>query len=524
MTLTWAVDSPAQSITEEDGAKLYPTIKDFTEALKNGAQVSQQFSGIYEDEDIFFNELYDLINSGKIRIYRDILNKSIDNEKFKSLEYFYEILTKNSKLSINRVTAFMKGSNLMIDDAFATIYGVWLSEFISSRPQPLKIDTTFRRVITDCVKWSFTYLKEDALKQPSDKTVQVWYKNNVLTESQKWFMNLSMKLGCTIVYIDITKQMPIDSIPMVTLDEVSEPKELPTEKVEIFSTVAHDASQEFNRLMNSPDESGQAQSLFFRPFQFKESSVRSVHLRTTYDELKIIGPSEAYLRTGFRATNREVTIPTLFAKINGVPEDEQSYWNLIDTLKPIKFSNDFQTITTGYASRLYAEVHEMMFEENFTPEKLVEVDGWKFDFLSTGAQLVVAREMIRLVKEPVLENFPNMGDELTSAITLNFLMGMNVDIIKKFHQFDYPKETPKIMWFDKRDGKLGWLGTLGLVFLNRIGFDCFVFSPNAQNSVENYLTKNLVDIFWLENLKGYTLDDKKSSNRKRGFLKRLFEG
>lgn len=501
---------------------LFNTIKASQKYLEsnNNDPLIQQFSGVYSDETQFFNELYDLVNSSNVTLLEDSLNKSIDNSKFQNLEQIFQIIQENENLSSNRILAFMQGLDLIIDSALIKSYSTWLVELLDSRENKAKIDEHFRRIFTDCVKWSFTYLQPQIKENIASKKIQVWYKSVTPSPSQEWFMKLSKALGFQIVYFDITKKHPSNWLPLVELSNENEPMPFPKQKTEIISTVAREASTKFKQLMNQSDASGQSQSLFFSPFEFKEAQLLTIPLKTTYDEIRIIGTSDAYLRIGFKASPGKITVPVLFAKVNGVLSNETDYWNQLDELHATVFQHQENLLLSkSEISRDYAQYHSYLISDHFNAKELIERSEWPYHQLATGAQISLAQAIIQAVNVLKVEVKPSEKIEVVKSQVYSTLLRLPEEFIKLFHQFDYPKGVPKLLWFDQPDVTMSKEDAMQILLLNSIGFDCLIYSPNGMNSIENHLNNFNIDVFWLDQMKDYTLSNKKT---KKGFLQRFW--
>src|SRR5574337_118388 len=68
-------------------------------------QLAVQFSGVPEDENSYFNTLYELGNSERTLLLEDVLDKKIDNQNFQNLQKIYIVLQENPKISMNRIVA-----------------------------------------------------------------------------------------------------------------------------------------------------------------------------------------------------------------------------------------------------------------------------------------------------------------------------------------------------------------------------------------------------------------------------------
>lgn len=507
-------------------------IKNIEEGLEF-PQLAVQLSGIPEDESDYFNTLYDLGISERTLLLEDVLDKNIDNKNFQNLQKFYIVLQENPNISMNRIVAFMQGMRLLPETSTSEEwlmrqYIQWLEKFKTERGSDKEIDQDFKRIFTDAVKWGFTYL-EPELRQPREKwRTLLWYKSVEITESQHWFIELSLFLGFDIVYIDISKKYPAPNLPLITYQEAKPPTPFPAERIAIVSTVARKASKEFNSLIN------QGAQVIFKPYQFKNAHLISLHLQTTYDELKILGTSSAYVRPAFQTDLSVVTIPTLFAKVNGLLSNEMDYW---EQLKNIKNDNPNSTLIYQFPilsnnqnnpklskqrqyAQEYAEYREFLFSPNFTAETLIETDFWPYYKLPTGAQLALANNIVQFVQKSNVLVKHQENQEALKAHLFSTLLKIPETWIQYFQATDYPQKVPKIIAFLSEDMDFTREDAILLSFMNRMGFDVILYNPLGQNDIENFISEDTFDIHWLENLKSVSISEMLSytEKKKTGFL------
>ena len=129
-------------------------------------QLAVQFSGVPEDENSYFNTLYELGNSERTLLLEDVLDKKIDNQNFQNLQKIYIVLQENPKISMNRIVAFMQGMQLLPETSTSEEwlmrrYINWLEKLKGERAIENGIDQTFKRILTDAIKWGFTYLQPE---------------------------------------------------------------------------------------------------------------------------------------------------------------------------------------------------------------------------------------------------------------------------------------------------------------------------------------------------------------------------
>lgn len=494
-----------------------PKIEDNIEKFE---QLILQVQGIPEDKNTYINLIYDLGHSNNFLLLEEPLEKSIENQNFQNLQKIYSLWQENPRLSMNRMVAFMQGFNLLPKTKYSEswlihCYLQWLEKLNEKRSQvgKVKIDHQFQRIFTDCVKWSFTYLQDELMKERSKWRILFWYKTTPLTDSHIWFIELAQILGFNLLYIDITQEYLSPEMPSLNLPLRSDLLPFPTEKKAIVSTVAKEASVEFEGLMN------QESSLFFKPFQYKNAKIQTVRLQTTYDELKIIGNSEAYLRPAFRAMPQEVTLPVLFCKVNGVLDNEGEYWAQIQSLKGslenVQFIQEFPICKARVGSsenrilsRDYAMHGSFMASEDFVPEALVSQPDWRYNKLPRGTQLALAERIISFcISLPIRLKYKEK-EEVLQAHIYEVLLHLPKAWVELFQTTDYPRAVPKILVFvDSAEDELIREDAILLSFMSSIGFDIVIYNPLGQNDIENYIDEENIDIHWLDQLKSVNQEE-----------------
>ena len=156
-----------------------------------------------------------------------------------------------------------------------------------------------------------------------------------------------------------------------------------------------------------------------------------------------------------------VTIPTLFAKVNGLLSNEADYWQ---QLKDIKNNNQNSSliyefpiipkpqdskklsIQREYAQE-YAEYREYIFNADFTANSLIESMFWPYNKLPTGAQLALANNIVQFNEKLNVILKSQANQELLKAHLFSTLLKIPDTWMKHFQATDYPKKVPKIIAF-----------------------------------------------------------------------------
>ena len=308
-------------------------------------QVAARFLGIPLDEDEYYNRLYDYVHKeipGILLISQDHLDKTIPNEQFKAIQKVLNI-NREQQLSINRLVAFLDGEQLLLKPSIPSVFRkireamiATIQLFSTNEIDGIK-SNELQRILVDLIKWSNNHLFE-MLKKASIETNMpkfIWYGN--AKKSHQYFLYYLIKLGCDVLVFNPSGTDPLsimDHEQQLTFvhkfPEYTDPEPFPTEKRSRKATVAYRASQEIEAILNH-EGSG-----LFKPWQLRDYTPSSVTLKTTYDELFILGKEKAMIRPNFEVKNGLVKIPTIFAKIQGVSSNRKEYWEHLHSLSELE--------------------------------------------------------------------------------------------------------------------------------------------------------------------------------------------
>lgn len=279
-------------------------------SLENGTihigQVIGKFLGIPIDQDHYYNQLYDYVNNPEWNLHllgEESLDKTINNHHFQSIQKVINI-NREQKLSINRFTAFLDGEQLLLKSKVPVIHRklresmIATLELYQKHEQDGLKNHDLRRVLVDIVKWSFNHLQPVLEKADPQKEMPkfLWYGD--FKKSHQYFLFYLTKLGCDIVIFhpegkDILEGMIHDPIFCHQYPNKIPVEPFPSTKRSRKATVAYRASKEIETILN------QEGSGLYKPWQLREYTPSSITLKTTYDELFILGKEIAMVRPDF---------------------------------------------------------------------------------------------------------------------------------------------------------------------------------------------------------------------------------
>ena len=496
-------------------------------------QVLGKFLGVPIDSDEYYNQLFDYVSSPEpvlLLLSDESLNKSIDNQHFQSIQKVLNI-AQEQKLSINRFTAFLDGDQLLYRSKIPAIHRkireamICTLELFSNREKDGLKNHELRRVLVDVIKWSMNHLNPllDAVDLHKEMPKFLWYGD--MKRSQTYFLYYLIKLGCDLVIFHPEGK---DDLAGFIEEEIlthhfpnKQPAEaFPKERRNRQTTVAYRASREIETILN------QEGSGLYKPWQLRDYTPSSITLKTTYDELFILGKEIAMVRPGFEVENGQVKIPSLFAKIQGVSKNRKEYWERIQNLSEFEHTLLIRQLPFTWSSSNDFRFHyrnALGRDGLLNPEAMMQAHYWPYSFLPTGLQKGIANAIRRICDKSGLKLLPGENMEEVSIYLFSQAMFTPKEIIQLMEKFDYSQHVPKLIIYNNESrGMLARSDAALMLLLNQFGIDIIVYNPPGHNDIENFLHDNLFDTHWLEDVV-FELDYKEPFKLKKGFFQGILK-
>ncbi|KAB2333581.1 YceG family protein [Bacillus mesophilum] len=485
--------------------------------LNNGileiGQVVVRILGVKMDEDEYYNELFSLVNEQNIRfilLSEEHLDKTIDNNHFQSIQKILNI-NNEQNLSVNRFVAFLDGEQLLIKSENGAIHRKIreamievLKHFTANEKDGLK-NAELRRVLVDLVKWSFNHLESQLIQVNPEISMPkiLWYGETV--KSHYYFIYFMLKLGCDMVIYNPSGKDPLAPLAselsagfLETYANEKDPASFPTEKRRRSATVAYRASREIESILNH-EGSG-----FYKPWQLREYTPVSVTLKTTYDELYLLMKEKAMIRPNFEVKDGTVSIPSIFAKVQGVSRNRKEYWDRLQQLTSLdhtllikrfpftnSINNDFR----------YHFQNALDKSGLLDPEKMISAHYWKYGHLPAGLQTGIATAIRNICAVPDLKPLAHESEEDIKTYLFAQSMQIPPSMLKLFQKFDYSQDVPKVVLYNNEvNGFLVRTDAALLLLLNQFGIDIVIYNPPGHNDIENFIDESLYDVHWLEDV------------------------
>lgn len=288
------------------------------------------------------------------------------------------------------------------------------------------------------------------------------------------------------------------------------------------STIAYNASKEIEEVIYA-EEVG-----LFKPWQFESYQTQPISLKTTYDELKILWAEPTKFRPEFKIQNRKVYIPNLFAKINGVSEKIDDYWQDFKALASApntKIIEDIPFTRISYSKQELYQTNYLLNKNGLLDEsKVLENRHYKFGYLKEPLQHFLMAKINELICSGMFLVPVDQRFKLTIIMTI---LTMDESYIKLIQGFDYPQEIPKVILYDHDKESFNENDCILLGYFNLIGLDVVIFTPTNYRNIEQHIRPNLLNVHQLPLVK-YDLDlppldsISTTSSQKSGFFSRFF--
>lgn len=305
-----------------------------------------------------------------------------------------------------------------------------------------------------------------------------------INKNQALFLNMLSYLPVDVLYISPKKEhhSVFEEIEnngiVIELKNDSEMFCFPQKAIKIKqATTAYQAERELDNILY--EDTG-----LYKQRQFIYS--QAVTLKTTYEEISILWKEEAKYRPNFEIKNNIVTIPNIFAKINGVKEgDISKYFKSIAELltENTIFIKNFPYIAKVRCSPSFGG--SFLNKNKIDIEAVKKHSSYRYDFLNLETQnsiLQKAQEMLNL------KWIEAEGVDVEKVI-LYIILNLDRITLQMIQQFDFTREIPKVVVVSVNENMATLEDAIYLLYLNLIGFDIVVFTPTGYRNIDKYISK-----------------------------------
>ncbi len=463
-------------------------------------------------EDEYYNSLFDMHQKPFIHVLSEELDKTIENQDFQAIQDILQLHQKEPKgLSTNRLIAFMYGKHLIPQHKDTSINRhiqlstIKIVDHFKQQQNSGLQSPEFRRFLIDIVKWLKNHWGKwsESLTIGEDFPKVVWYGE--LSISQQYFLLLLMEFGCDVLIFhpeakDLFAEVDPDNQNSLvyTYTDKGELQPFPTQIRNRETTVAYRANKQLEKMLNDH------QSGVYKPWQFRDFIPTAITLRMTYDDVFIYSNEKAMIRPDFKIEEDRVSIPVVFAKIQGVSSDRADYWERMHKLTSDVHALGIHQFPYATSSKANYHFHyQQSLDRNgaLSPEKMVKSNWWRYGHLSTGLQTAIAYTMKECCEEPKLIKSDHETDYDLQLFIFKQASILSEEILQLLQGFDYSQEVPRLVLYNmETNGKPSREDAAVLLFLNRFGVDIILYNPAGHTDIEEFIDPTHYDVHWLEDM------------------------
>lgn len=261
-------------------------------------------------------------------------------------------------------------------------------------------------------------------------------------------------------------------------------------------------------------------SLLLQPFATRNYDMESVRLQTSLPEIDILLGTPAIVRQGFEQDdiNKKIIIPTIFAKVDGVPENESAY---IKHLDKINESPGLEALVSIHFISSDWFISDSQYDEimaDFSVQNLMNSDAWSYGMANRLLQKKIAQATINMMND---WPFSLEKDRENMMSVISMALDLPQELVEMSLEVDYPKEVPTLAFVHKEElGQITRDDVVALNMFHYLGWDVVVYSPHSFSSLENYMPEDTFDYFSYETVKNTNAS---KGDTKPSFFKKLFK-
>lgn len=491
-------------------------------------QVVARFIGLPHDEDEYYNQLFTMVNERNLNLSllsEETLQKEYDKDIFQAVQKF--LIEIGKEIQVHGFITFLEDHQFFSQVSHLPLR-VKMKEGLTKTLQlfsSLEKDGLESPELGEILAFVLTWTKTHYA--PSLENFQIekgfpkylWYGN--FNKSHQYFLYFLIQLGCDVVTFHPKGEDPLENLEKMGESSFvyyypnkKEPEPFPEGKRERLTTIGYRASKEIEMILYIEG------SYFYKPWQLRDYTPQSVTLKTTYDELFLIGKEISIVRPYFLVKDKVVKIPNLFAKVQGVSRNRKAYWDNLHQL--VENKNSILIRQFPFTRSLNTDFR-FHYKKALDSEGLLEIEimlkstYWPYSHLPYGLQKGIGTAIRNICKKPALKPIYRESEEELKT----FLFTQSMQIPEKFLQllqkFDYSGHVPKVVIFNNEmNGIMTRTDACLLLLLNQFGVDIIVYNPQGHNDLENFIDDKMFDTHWLEEVV-FELEYKEPS-----FLRKIF--
>lgn len=437
---------------------------------------SEKWKWLFFENDIPFYNDFDMIETVRKTVERN--NYNISSSDF--------VLFEDRELN----DLFIECLNYTLDLAFE-------NEKERFKVESIKMNFTVS-LILNCYK----YLRD--MKFDIISNCKCIYYGE-LSKNNSYFLILLYRMMFDVIYINPVNEDPFDETDADNLSQ-KEVSKVRGEKWTIEELERRGKEILEVKGVAKTVENGIHKALYdgysiFKEWQFTEGYTKPVFLNGVVADLYGSYEAEAKSRDGFETEDDVVKVPHFFMEIEGVYDDLKEYKKLVKSIGNStycagfvnNFLNGFENIEDFFHSLddypLYFSqvVYTRSRSGVFFNDKLWELPFLPFRNIHENTGMFIFDKLNDVLERNDILNF-EISEEEKIKFVLSILF-MDPKIIRQIENFDFTRGVPKIAMFIRSGYSIDKYTAFMLAFLNEVGFDIIIFSPDGKSGVANLINK-----------------------------------
>lgn len=332
--------------------------------------------------------------------------------------------------------------------------------------------------------------------------------SNNISETTRFVLSVLSYFNMNIVVLNPSKaDLPLSDLKKQELPNAENITKFPTSKqIVSTTTIASKAEAEIQNVLYS-GELG-----IFKENQYSQANVS--YLNCTYDEIKLLWHEELRMRQGFETKDNVVTLPTIYARLGGIPDGDYSrFTQTLNDLKSdaILIQND---IYKEQAVNIFAA--ECMENGKVSIQKIRQHRAYKYAYLRDDIQVYMLSKIQELLDIGVIQGVGKNGVE---NILFQVVLNLPQQFVQALQNFDFTKKNPKLINVRTSTEQMSLQDSILVTYLSLLGFDILLVVPTGYNVLNAHVTREL---FKNHEFGNYEYNFKLGDINQKSFFGKLF--
>lgn len=329
-----------------------------------------------------------------------------------------------------------------------------------------------------------------------------------ISETTRFVLSVLSYFNMNIVVLNPSKaDLPLSDLKKQELSNIEDITKFPASKqIVSTTTVASKAEAEIQNVLYN-GELG-----IFKENQYSQANVS--YLNCTYDEIKLLWHEELRMRQGFETKDNVVTLPTIYARLGGIPDGDYSrFTQTLNDLKSdaILIQND---IYKEQAVNIFAA--ECMENGKVSVQKIRQHRAYKYAYLRDDIQVYMLSKIQELLDIGVIQGVGKNGVE---NILFQVVLNLPQQFIQALQNFDFTKKNPKLINVRTSTEQMSLQDSILVTYLSLLGFDILLVVPTGYNVLNAHVTREL---FKNHEFGNYEYNFKLGDINQKSFFGKLF--